>query len=406
MLNCVPLHFCDVFAVERVPTKQLTTEDLLWPYVQVEYDHAVRPVVDSDRNLSLILEGWYSEDRKRGKLCLKQIPNKLYQTMEHKLTFIELLRREKAGCMAVYDKHKPDSPMTRSKLSHFWKTVLCMREPLGTFGIDGGLVLCWYQHSLAELFDVDEMSEMKHPNAEDERLDSVRNYLRTNFKFFMLAILNPLLKMHQAGLLHCDIKPGNYLFDIDVAANANQYGRPLVVLADLGSHRTMNDTTHRSGTTWQYKSPALFPSKEGEDKHKVLVATPATDLYSAVVLMVELVIGKQCYKYHLTKPTPAPQVDSPHGIKQLKEAKKLLKEKDDTTLENLIRAHKYVPFDQFALEYSPQLTEFLKRMAGHPDCSQPITTVEQAVEWINSQPQSSTLFKYTQHKHTNNKMYK
>ncbi|UCH52807.1 MAG: protein kinase, partial [Pseudomonadota bacterium] len=120
---------------------------------------------------------------------------------------------------------------------------------------------------------------------EYEAGQSLSDYLRTHGGFLaeplllkiFLPILNGLQAVHEAGLLHLDIKPGNIYLRRD--------GRPLLI--DFGSARQVRagaKTAHQTALTPGYCAPEQYPGR-GE-------LGAAADIYSIGATLYRCVTGK------------------------------------------------------------------------------------------------------------------
>lgn len=116
--------------------------------------------------------------------------------------------------------------------------------------------------------------------------ENVRNTWKAeNWLLFSLQCLKCLQKLHQLGVAHRDIKPGNFLVSSDIAD---------VKLCDFGSIKDMQSgvTTHnlkQFGGTLPYMAPERITLKSN------FKLTPeqwiASDLYSVGVVMCEIMSG-------------------------------------------------------------------------------------------------------------------
>jgi serine/threonine protein kinase len=202
-------------------------------------------------------------------------------------------------------------------------------------------------------------------------------------------------KIHDAGVLHCDIKPANFLFDLPDSKGTRTSNQPqCIVLADLGSSRGFNDHGHKNGTTCGYKAPAMMDGK---------VATAQTDLFSIAVSLAELALGSSLYHFHphsTIQTVPAPVNCAITRGHKMATAGNPLANEDQTVdhktyINQLIRDHEYIPFKELQQRgYSAEWTEFIRALAGDPASTvkPAVTTVKDALDWIEQQPLSGSVF--------------
>ena len=263
------------------------------------------------------------------------------------------------------------------KVSDIWQ---CIREPLGRNNDQSALLFTFYDHCLQSLLKLPDPGPNQHISASKQESEQgiMLAYLQLNFKNLMLAILTPLNYLHRAGMLHCDIKPANYLFNSLLLPDSS----PHIVLSDLGSWRRANNPKdEKYGTTAQYRAPILWAHPTQ--------ASHATDLYSVAVLLVEIGLGRSCLHYANGNPPihAAFRSGTPRAAKVQATAAHVSDHTiSDTELQELIEQYKYIPFDKFECKYSSVLTNFLKRMAGdkRSTLNTPVTT-EAALQWIQQQ---------------------
>lgn len=126
-----------------------------------------------------------------------------------------------------------------------------------------------------------------------------------------LDIIDALAALHNAGLVHRDLKPQNLILEV-------REGSPhRVRLIDLGAAKFRRKQTTQVAGSFDYMAPDFFT-----DPH---AASPATDIYSLGIVLWELLCGqlpfraeswKQAANLHMNEPVPAfrPRVSCPPYI--------------------------------------------------------------------------------------------
>ena len=92
-----------------------------------------------------------------------------------------------------------------------------------------------------------------------------------------ISVLSALEFMHNRGIIHRDIKPGNIMFLEDGTVKVMDFG-----IAKISGERGQTRTGMRLGTLW-YMSPEQIVGEE---------ATVASDLYSVGVTLYQMVTGR------------------------------------------------------------------------------------------------------------------
>lgn len=92
-----------------------------------------------------------------------------------------------------------------------------------------------------------------------------------------ISVLSALEFMHNRGIIHRDIKPGNIMFLEDGTVKVMDFG-----IAKIAGERGQTRTGMRLGTLW-YMSPEQIVGEE---------ATVASDLYSVGVTLYQMVTGR------------------------------------------------------------------------------------------------------------------
>ncbi|WP_165570433.1 serine/threonine-protein kinase [Aeromicrobium sp. IC_218] len=94
-------------------------------------------------------------------------------------------------------------------------------------------------------------------------------------------VAEALAYVHEAGVVHRDVKPGNVLLREDRR----------VLLADFGIARLVNDTAHHTRVGTTIGSPAYFSPEQVQG----LTVTPASDVYSLGLVLLEALTGERAY---------------------------------------------------------------------------------------------------------------
>ncbi len=94
-------------------------------------------------------------------------------------------------------------------------------------------------------------------------------------------VAEALAYVHDAGVVHRDVKPGNVLLREDRR----------VLLADFGIARLVNDTAHHTRVGTTIGSPAYFSPEQVQG----LSVTPASDVYSLGLVLLEALTGERAY---------------------------------------------------------------------------------------------------------------
>lgn len=94
-------------------------------------------------------------------------------------------------------------------------------------------------------------------------------------------VAEALAHVHDAGVVHRDVKPGNVLLREDRR----------VLLADFGIARLVNDTSHHTRVGTTIGSPAYFSPEQVQG----LTVSPASDVYSLGLVLLEALTGERAY---------------------------------------------------------------------------------------------------------------
>jgi serine/threonine protein kinase len=96
-----------------------------------------------------------------------------------------------------------------------------------------------------------------------------------------VQVAEALAYVHEAGVVHRDVKPGNVLLREDRR----------VLLADFGIARLVADTSHHTKVGTTIGSPAYFSPEQVQG----LSVTPASDVYSLGLVLLEALTGERAY---------------------------------------------------------------------------------------------------------------
>lgn len=94
-------------------------------------------------------------------------------------------------------------------------------------------------------------------------------------------VAEALAYVHDAGVVHRDVKPGNVLLREDRR----------VLLADFGIARLVNDTSHHTRVGTTIGSPAYFSPEQVQG----LAVSPASDVFSLGLVLLEALTGERAY---------------------------------------------------------------------------------------------------------------
>lgn len=131
---------------------------------------------------------------------------------------------------------------------------------------------------------------------------------------------------HRAGLVHCDIKPQNILIRADRHAKITDFGIARAVaqeVPELPAPGSVEREPARSETT-VWGSPQYFSPEQAAGEP----ITPASDIYSAGVMLFEMLTGRLPFPgrdprtlalQHLHEPPPSPRLLNPAVAPALEE---------------------------------------------------------------------------------------
>jgi hypothetical protein len=117
-----------------------------------------------------------------------------------------------------------------------------------------------------------------------------------------LAIADGLEVAHGLGVVHRDLKPANVMFQ-SVAARLDTPGGEKLILTDFGMAKSL---ARSRGTTIATGTPYYMAPEQAEGK-----ADERSDVYSAAVVLYELLAGRVPYPYDSPGPLFAAQISRP-----------------------------------------------------------------------------------------------
>jgi len=129
---------------------------------------------------------------------------------------------------------------------------------------------------ILDCLEVDEKTVcLVFPFIDDQKQKLLGNI--AHIRRFMLQLLKALAHMHAKGVVHCDLKPDNILFD----------GENVTVI-DLGHSHTLKDLSRAEVGTGSY-SPLELHILQRSDY------SPVIDVWSTAVMLCELLVGQRLF---------------------------------------------------------------------------------------------------------------
>lgn len=176
------------------------------------------------------------------------------------------LRLGRAVAAKVMDGDYLDDPISRDRFTREARAMAQLRHPniLGVYDFSSAGE---HVYLITELITGGTLGELL---AETGPLDPATATV------MLRSVLQGLSVAHAKGLVHRDIKPHNVLIDADGG----------IKLADFGLVRAMNNTQKTSN---QIVGTVSYISPEQVDGGRI---TPATDVYSAGIVLFELLTGQ------------------------------------------------------------------------------------------------------------------
>jgi DNA-binding NarL/FixJ family response regulator/tRNA A-37 threonylcarbamoyl transferase component Bud32 len=111
----------------------------------------------------------------------------------------------------------------------------------------------------------------------------------SRFKFLFLQVCDALVAAHSAGVIHCDIKPSNFL--IVKAAD----GSEVVKLADFGVAKIMSRDSGETGVQGEKLLVSGTPCYMSPEQCSARPLDPRTDIYSLGCVMFEALTGQKAF---------------------------------------------------------------------------------------------------------------
>jgi serine/threonine protein kinase len=198
---------------------------------------------------------------------------------------------------------------------------------------------------------------------------------------FMTRVVAAMSAVHEAGLLHLDLKPSNIL--IDSAPDSSWKGASPKV-ADFGIARPLTDL-NATGTSFAgpWGTPSyMAPEQLVADR---MVLGPATDVYALGAILYELLTGRPPFQGTSTLET-LDQVRSYNPVPPRRLNPKIPRDLETIALKCLEKnpARRYTS----TVPLADDLDRFL---AGRPITARPVSPIEHAWRWCRRQPVIATL---------------
>lgn len=118
---------------------------------------------------------------------------------------------------------------------------------------------------------------------------------RVNSKFTvncMLSVADKLAKIHQKGIIHCDIKPENIIVEFQKGRGTICWDNPTVHIIDFGLARLTHEDQNKNGEKLPFSM--IYGAPEQMLNIKELI-NPTTDLFSVGVTFFSLLTKKSPY---------------------------------------------------------------------------------------------------------------
>jgi len=111
----------------------------------------------------------------------------------------------------------------------------------------------------------------------------------SRFKYLFLQVCDALIAAHAAGVIHCDIKPSNFL----IVNEAD--GREVVKLADFGVSKIMSRDSGETGEQGEKLLVSGTPCYMSPEQCSARALDPRTDIYSLGCVMFEALTGQKAF---------------------------------------------------------------------------------------------------------------
>ena len=136
-----------------------------------------------------------------------------------------------------------------------------------------------------------------------EKLDRGRRYSLSQAAMVIVPVCDALTYMHQMGVVHCDLNPGNVLFDARGRAKLVDLG--IAYVPDALVHRSWRTERSFAMGTTIYMAPEQFDGVRDD---------PRVDLYALGAILYQMLAGRHYLDFAL-EDSPGVQADNIHLIR-------------------------------------------------------------------------------------------